>query len=299
MRGVPRRLQVLVVAGGAAVWLLHRVGAFGPLFEQGALETEWRSLGPSPGAAERYPPQGMTVKGDSLIVTNHWNGRKSGLYRVNLDTGDVEAEAVMPPEARHTSGLTWDGTRLWALDHESNLLYRLDVEESFASGEAAVEATVDTGLRGASGLTHLTLDGVEYFAVSDFLWTIETTPSLPIGSAETYVVPREELEAGRDVPAAAVVRYDNGGYSQGLTWDGEYLYESLNNVGTDRIEVVDIAEAVHRSPTDSVDVVGSFDGPAGRIEDLGTDGNRLWTTDEGTYELYRLDSLGELRSRLR
>jgi len=288
---------VLLLLGAIVGFILYRIGAFGALLRQAELGTkdDWNRLGASPHGAERYPPQGMTVSGESLLITNHWNGAKSGLYRVDPETGDILAQALMPSEARHTSGLTWDGEWLWALDHESNYLYKLDAEATFEAGQAVVERRFDTGLRGASGLTLLEVSGEEFFAVSDFLWTIETTPSLPVGSARTYIVPRERLERGGSVRQAARLSYPNGGYSQGLTWDGTYLYESLNNFGTDRIEVRDVSEALGRDDADDIERVGSFEGPAGRIEDLGTDGERLWTTDEGTYDLYRLDSFGRIR----
>jgi glutamine cyclotransferase len=237
----------------------------------------------------------MTVDDESLLVTNHWNGARSGLYRVDRETGEILAEATMPAEAKHTSGLTRDGEWLWALDHESNRLYKLDCERTFEKGEAAVEARYDTGLRGSSGLTRLEANREVFFVISDFLWTIETTPSLPVGSARTYFVPRERIESGIDVERAAKYSYPNGGYSQGLTWDGTYLYESLNNLGTDRIEILDVSEVFESVDGGDIERLGSFEGPAGRIEDLGTDGDSLWTTDEGTYNLYRLDSLGRLR----
>jgi len=292
------RIIALLVFLGAVVGLfLSYIGAFGSLLQQAEYKTksEWTRVRDSPDGEERYPPQGITVGDDSLFITNHWDGAKSGLYRVDPETGEIRSRAVMPAEAKHTSGLTWDGEWLWALDHESNYLYKIDVEETFEREAAVVEEQFDTGLRGASGLTLLEVNGNEFFAMSDFLWTIETTPSLPVGSACTYISPRSQIEAGVEVQEAASYAYPNGGYSQGLTWDGTYLYESLNNIGTDRIEVLDVAHVLADNATEDIEWLESFEGPAGRIEDLGTDGDRLWTTDEGTYDLYRFDSLGAIR----
>lgn len=295
-----RLAAVLALFGVVVGTFLYYIGAFGALWRRGEFDTkdDWTRISSSPDGEHQYPPQGMTVEDGDLLVTNHWNGAKSGLYRVDSETGDILARAAMPAEAKHTSGLAWDGEWLWALDHESNMLYQLNIEETFAEEQAVVERQFETGLQGASGLTLIEAGDKAYFVISDFLWTIETTPSLPVGSARTYIVPRTRVERGKTVEQAAVCSYNNGGYSQGITWDGSYLYESLNNLGTDRIEVLDVSDILSDPDTGNIDRIGSFEGPAGRIEDLGTDGDTLWTTDEGTYALYRLDSLGYIRESL-
>jgi glutamine cyclotransferase len=296
------RLGQALALGGLALagTVAHRARLYELFTEQGTFDTEreWTDVAPSPGADENYPPQGMVVVDDELIVTNHWHGEASALYRVDIDTGEVRDTAKMASEATHTSGLAWDGEWLWAVDHTTSRLYRLDRRATFEAGRAVVEDAYDTGLRGASGLTTLVVDGRRYIAVSDFVWTIETAVPLPLGTGRTFLASLEWVRRGEPVPDAAVCAYHHGGYSQGLTWDGRYLYESLNNLGTDRIEVRDVLPAVRSPAVATVDLVGSFPGPAGRIEDLGTDGQRLWTTDESTYRLYRLDSLAAVRERL-
>jgi hypothetical protein len=237
----------------------------------------------------------MTVADGELIVANHWNGTKSVLYRVDAKTGDVLTRADMPTAAKHTSGLAWDGEWLWAVDHACNTLYRLEFTETFTRGTAAVDLKIPTGLRGSSGLAMPVVDGRPFVAISDFVWTTESAVPLPIGSAKTYLAPMERvLECERFLPEVQCA-YDNGGYSQGLAWDGEYLYESLNELGTDRIDVLDVDAVTEDSDRGTVTRVGSFEGPGDRIEDIGTDGEKLWTTDEGTFRLYRLDDLTETR----
>jgi glutamine cyclotransferase len=294
-----RWLAVFVTLAGLGI-LARRAGLVESLRARGEIETrdEWERLGESPDGSERYPPQGMAFAGGSLYVTNHWNGRKSELYHIDPESGAVMASATMPPEATHTSGLTWADGTLWAVDHTSNVLYRLDAETTFIDGDAAIEERYNTGLRGSSGLTAMRIDGVDHVAVSDFVWTIETTVPLPLGTGRTFIAPLSDVRSGQTVREAATVAYDNGGYSQGLTWDGEYLYESANNFGIDRIEVVDVTRAVERNDSSAIRHRGSFEGPANRIEDIGTDGSRCWTTDEGTYSLYRLEGLDEIRDQV-
>lgn len=293
-----RKARYAVAAGTALAYVSLKLQLFGLLFDRPDLKTadEWRRISDTPGADKGYSPQGITVVGEDLVFSNHWDGERSCLYRLDPDTGRVATSSMMPDEATHTSGLAWDGTFLWAVDHGSNRLYKLDLAETFASERAAVVESVATGLRGSSALTALAPNGTTHLAVSDFLWTIETTPSLPSGTGRTYVFRPEDVESGEPVPACARHSYPNGGYSQGLTWDGRYLYESLNAVGTNRIEVIEIPR--QSSDTAPIERVGSFEAPGYFVEDLATDGSRLWTTDERLFGLYELDLRDNVASHL-
>jgi glutamine cyclotransferase len=288
----------IAISVGVTGAIASRLGLFGLVFDMAEIQTrsKWRRVSASPGAEHEYSPQGMTVLDGDLLVTNHWHGEQSRLYRLDSTTGDVLASTALPSEAKHTSGLAWDGEWLWAVDHVSNRLYRLAVAASFEAGQAVVERTVETGFRGASGLSMLEVDGDQYLALSDFRWTVETVPPLPLGSGHTYVAPLDRVADGRSVREAASLSYPNGGYSQGLAWDGTYLYESCNTVGTDRIDIRDVAPALRGDAT--VECLGSFEAPGSFVEDLGTDGSRLWTTDEGDYAVYELDALEEVKRRL-
>ncbi len=248
--------------------------------------TAWVDLGPVPGAEGRYPPQGMTFVAGQLIFSEHWQDKKSMLYRVDPGGMKLLASAEMPPEAVHTSGLGWDGEHLFAVDYRSNLIYKLDLERTFASGKAVVVQQWPTGLEAASAMAVFRFNKIYHFAVSDFLHT-----------GKTYVISREEMVqlGAKGLPELALVTYRNGGFSQGLTWDGHLLYEAVNSHGKDRIEVIDIAEALGKRDSSLVRKLGSFTAPDGMVEDLGNDGTRLWTSDEGSYRFFRLDSLDQIR----
>lgn len=260
--------------------------------------SNWEDLGLAPDGENKYPPQGMVHTPDGLYFTNHWNNQKSGLYRLDPDSGDVEADQFMPDEATHTSGLAWDGEWLWALDHGSNRLYKIDPTKLFEESKDAFAESYTTGLTAASALTKLTVEGTDYLAISDFVWSIQPTIPLPIGNSKTYLIKLNQVSNLRQqkVPEIATLEYPNGGYSQGLTYDGTYLYEAINNRGVDSIQVMDINDAITGEAP--VETIGSFAGPATRIEDLGNDGTNLWTSDEGTYHLYKLDSLSTIRNQL-
>ncbi len=244
--------------------------------------TPWTDLGEVPGGAERYPPQGMTLMGDQLVFTNHWNDTKSGVYLVDPDSMTVLEEREMPPEAVHTSGLGWDGETLWAVDYKSLLIYAIDPVASFEGDQVVVTSTWPTGLGGSSALTCFELDGVWWLAVSDFM-----------NSARTYVFPRDAIDGLHQQPLdeLATISFPNGTFSQGLTWDGRYLLETVGNRGVDRIEVYDIVEALRQEDSSLVHNLGNFAAPEQAGEDLATDGDRLWTSDEHSYRWYRLDGL--------
>lgn len=288
-----RRLLSFVIAGIAVVGVIVKSKLLALLTNRPTISARdhWSEISNSPGAENEYPPQGMTYIDGELVVSNHWQGECSCLYRIDPVTGEIIDSAMMPEVAKHTSGLTWDGESLWAIDHASNILYRLDKAATFRTGEAVIEARFDTGLLGSSGLTSLSVAETEYLAVSDFLWTMETAIPLPIGTARTYVVPVAAVEDGQSISEAATVEYDNGGYSQGLTWDGSYLYESVNMLGVNKIELLNVEEALTGETRGDVELVGSFEAPGYFVEDLGTDGKSLWTTDEFAYGLYELADL--------
>jgi hypothetical protein len=118
--------------------------------------------------------------------------------------------------------------------------------------------------------------------------------------ARTYLVPLDRVGDLRVRPIANVasLSYVNGGFSQGLAWDGHYLYESANAIGSSEIRVLDVAAAIDRGDASAVREVGRLAAPAGAVEDLETDGDTLWTSDESSFRFYRLTGLPQIRARL-
>lgn len=249
---------------------------------------DWTDLGPVPRAEAGYRPQGLTYDDGHLWLTDHRRNEESYLYRLPLDGDGPEFEALMPAGAVHPGGLTLVEDRLWVLDYVSRHLYAVDPEASLSQGRVVLVEHHSTGLPAASALASLTVDGTRYLAMSDFLWRMQTTPPRPDGTARTYIVPYDRVDELRslNVPDLAVLDYDNGGFSQGLVWDGEHLLESCNNLGVDRIEVLDVAKAIETGDAADIDREPAIEAPGPMVEDLASDGERLWTTDEGTFRLY-------------
>lgn len=248
----------------------------------------WEDLGAVPGALRRYRPQGMTLVGDDLVFSHHRHDTGSQLFRLRRDTLEVMASAEMPPEATHTGGLAWDGARLWAADYNANRLYELDLERTFLSGTAEVIASYSTGLSGTSALAWVTLDGAQYLAVSDYsVWR----------SSRTYLLRKARVSelGSRPLSELADVSYDNRGWSQGLAWDGTFLYEAVNGVARDHVWVIDVRPALRSAAP--VRHLGKLDAPGSGVEDLATDGSSLWTSDERSFRFFRRAGLDAVRRR--
>ena len=135
----------------------------------------------------------------------------------------------------------------------------------------------------------VTIGSDVYLAISDFLNT-----------HRTYLIHRDKVPQlnQSSLPELATICYRNGAFSQGLTWDGRYLYEAIGNRSTDRIEVYDVTQALVQGDSALVRNLGSFTAPGKMVEDMATDGRRLWTSDEHSYHWYVLPDLPDLLSRL-
>jgi len=218
----------------------------------------WRDLGAVPGAAMGFKPQGLTVAGRSLFFTQHHFDKAATLHRFDRDTLAVTGVAAMPPEATHPGGLAWDGATLWAVDYNSNRLYALDAERTFAAGSAVVRESYPTGLSRTSALAYLEVEGSRFLAISDFG---------PF--ARTYVIRLEHVAqlATRSLADVATLAYANGGFSQGLASDGHHLYEALNCIGRDEIRVLDLATAIRLRDPELVQVVARIAAPADDVEE--------------------------------
>ncbi|MDR1109494.1 MAG: hypothetical protein LBP92_02065 [Deltaproteobacteria bacterium] len=241
------------------------------------LAVEWKSLGHIPGHDQKVTPQGLEYIDGHLILSVSVNNKENVIYGLSLsdDSYVIDSMFVMPYEAVHTSGLAWDGQVLWAIDYMSDAIYRIDLEKSFETGRAAVTGRVATGLSGSSSITFCRINGKSYLAVSDFM-----------NSGYTYLVEADKILTPTPVEDKAAHKYKNRFFSQGLMWDGTYLYEANGDLGHDTIYQIDLQNALHSKDMKS-SVVRKYRAPSRMVEDLATNGSLVWTTDEETLQIYQ------------
>ena len=235
----------------------------------------WENKGPTPEGAKKFTPQGLTWVDGHLIFANTWKDTRSRVYRINPTKMAIEGHFDMPSDARHTSGLAWDGKHIWAADYSSNQCYQIDLDASFVAGQARVVGAFPTGLRGTSACCIVRYEGRELLAISDFM---NSRKSL-------FVDHINAIEKGT-ARESIVFSYRNEGYSQGLEFDGKFIYESENKLGYDVINKIAIDKLDFER--DSVKAtVRQYTAPYRGIEDLAWDGEAFWTTDERSFCFYR------------
>ena len=241
----------------------------------------WEDRGPTPKSDERYTPQGLTWANGRLVFANSWNNERSRVYQINPENMEIEGHFDMPDEAGHTTGLAWDGHHLWAVDHLSNRCYRIDLNESLIKGQAVVVESFDTTLGGSSAACLLRINGETLLAISDFLHT-----------RRTILIRHEAAAEDGTARGHIVLSYRNEGMSQGLEFDGEFLYESENKLGIDVINKIDLKLLMETgNSTDAT--VFQYPAPSpgsylfGGVEDLAWDGVRFWTSHERSFRFYR------------
>lgn len=181
----------------------------------------------------------------------------------------------MPQGAVHTSGLAYDGSFLWAVDYISNRCYKIDLEVSLKTGEAAVTGSFSTGLNGTSACCFLQWKGALRLAISDFMNT-----------RKTYIIRHEQALSHGTMTDDVVFAYANEGFSQGLMWDGMSLYESENKWGINALNKIDLGK-LELTGSARKATIRQFNAPGRGVEDLAWDGEHIYTSDEKSFRFYR------------
>jgi glutamine cyclotransferase len=209
-----------------------------------------------------------------IVFSNTWKDTRSRVYRIAPDSMSVKAYFDMPSEAVHTSGLESDGKYLWAVDFISNKAYKIDWAPSFSAQVAHVIGSFDTTLRGTSACGIVSLRGEKLLAMSDFRC-----------SKRTIFVRHEAALAARSARDAIVFSYRNEGFSQGLAFDGQYLFESEKKFGVGVINKMDLSLLLQKGNARHA-TIRQYPAPSTGVEDLAWDGTHLWTSDESTFRFY-------------
>ena len=267
----------LSLIGGLGM-LVSGCGVLNPVAHpsaEGPGRLRWKDLGPTPLGEKGYTPQGMTWVDGCLLLANTWKNTKSRVYEMDPRTMRILGTFDMPAHAVHTSGLAYDGHDLWAVDYRSNRCYKIDLQSSFNTGEAHVLGSFATGLKGTSACCFISWEGEQRLVVSDFKH-----------SRKTYIVRHEEALRHGTMDGQVVFAYTNQGFSQGLLWDGVYLYESENRLGRDILNAMDPV-ALKKTGSACQAIVRRFNAPGRGVEDLAWDGFHFYTSDEKSLRFYR------------
>ena len=267
-------LLFFAVVACAVVFYLGLHGYFRHNRKVFRADLAWNECGPTPLGEKGYTPQGLTWAGGRLIFANCWKNTRSRVYEFDPESMECLRHFDMPEEAVHTSGLAWDGSRLWAVDYISNSGYCIDLEESLACGQAQLYGRFETTLRGTSACCLLPWDGRQVLAISDYRNSRRTM----------FIRPDEALAAGTAKDAIEFVYY-NEGFSQGLEFIGGFLFEAENKRGCDRINQLDLKRLLETASARAA-TVWQYAAPNGGVEDLAWDGERLWTSDEVHFRFY-------------
>lgn len=245
------------------------------LYQGDAIDISWDSYGATPMHQEGYTPQGLTWINDCLIFANSWKNKKSRVYKINPKTMEIEAYFDMPPEAVHTSGLSWDGMYAWAVDYKANRAYKIDIEASFKAQKCTCLGSFSTSLKGTSACCFISYKEKTVLVISDFMH-----------SRKVIAVDQEQCIRDGTTLGNVLAYYRNQGFSQGLTSDGTYLYESENKKPVSVINKIDIEKAFNTHSLAKA-IIAQFKTPAPGIEDLAYDGQCFWSSDETTFMFYR------------
>jgi len=241
---------------------------------------EWEDLGATPSRDFKFVPQGMAYVNNKLYLAESHNDEKGYVYEIHVKGSKhiVENKFQLPVDAVHTSGLTWDGEFLWAVDYLSKKLYKIDIERSLETGTAKVLDEYGTGLNGVSANTYFVFKNEEYMAVSDFLNT-----------KRTYIIPHGNYKKDEPIFKQAIFSFKNKWFSQGLAWSGEHLYEATNFLGRDVVYQLDLC-TLFRSGSFNKSVVKKFNAPYTMVEDLViTENGTMYTSDEKSFSIYKTD----------
>ena len=187
----------------------------------------------------------------------------------------VERWFDMPEGAVHTSGLAWDGEKLWAVDYIANYAYCIDLEASLAAGTVKELGRFDTTLRGTSACCIVPWNGRRCLAISDFM-----------RSRRTIFVRMEDALKTGTAQGNIEFEYRNEGFSQGLEYVDGYLLESENKAGIDVINKISL-ERLRQTRDAYRSTVTQYPAPSRGVEDLAWDGQSLWTSDETVFRFFR------------
>jgi PGF-pre-PGF domain-containing protein len=234
-------------------------------------DSGWEDKGPAPNNTV-FAQQGMTFINDSLFHSAHNNSQFSRVWEINTSDMSIIGWFDMPSEASHTSGLAYepDEDRLYAADYDSDKVYKIDYISALADNDASddIDGSFATTKSGTSAITFAIFNGERQLIMSDYA-----------NSDKTYVINYTKALSDGTASGNFLGNYNNRDRSQGLTWDGVYLYESDST--NEIVYKLNLSKAVSLgSYTDGL--IDSYDvkPPVTAAEDLAYKDGVVWTSSE-------------------
>jgi hypothetical protein len=185
----------------------------------------WERVG-VPHITEEYIPQGITAYGNELLLSAYSKSpAKSRVWSIDPYTLEIKGWFDMPWDATHTSGLSYDSAArvLWACDYDAGKVYKIDVEKSLVNKRASVLGQFLMQVPGVSACCIVPIEGTLRLLVSSYK------------DKYTYLVDHElSLERGS---AVIIGKYRNVPYSQGLAYDGKYVWESGGKLAQYKLDI--------------------------------------------------------------
>lgn len=251
-------------------------------------------------------PQGLLcLDADTLLFSVHFSDTESRTYKMRLSDKAILGEFTFGTSTyRHVAAFARRSNgEVWAGDYETGTLLQLDLDASFASGQASITKAIDcSAVRGFGAIEFATIAAQEYLLAGAY-----RTGSLS-GYLYLYDV---SLLAGASIGSNQEYRrYIIGRRVQGIAMREGALLVSRNTKYsgsvTGVIERFDLAGMVSSLATDAIVgggtnlqyITGEWVAPSSYPEDLAvhpTTGE-VFTSSEGAYEVGDFDGFLSLWS---
>jgi CDP-diacylglycerol---glycerol-3-phosphate 3-phosphatidyltransferase len=222
-----------------------------------------------------YSPLAISGDGSRLFLTFQKSNAPTILAIIDSASQTILKRIEIPNVYGKLTDMDYYAKRLWMINGEDGRLITVDIAQSLASGSFVVLDEIETGIEGVNGLVFVQVDERPFLALSVYL-----------KEGRTYLADYSRMQKGNGVRESIRSEIKNYNFSQGLAFDGVYLYDANSYFGFDRIFKVDLRRVlVNESYNDSV--VEVFNSPDQMIKGIFIRGNDIWTLDEFTLKLYK------------
>jgi sugar lactone lactonase YvrE len=249
----------------------------------GQVDTRGGTDGAALGMATFYTPSGITTDGKDLYVVEFYGER---VRRIAMMTGQVSLFAGGTDGSMDGTGPLAQFHYPWAISYSSPLLYVSDLDNNAVRTIDPMTASVVTLVKSSDGGIQSAAAGASsvYWANVGALWNYDEVAksSSPL-SSYTWAY------GTMDGNAASALFMD----PRSLTVVGNTLY--MTDVGNSSIRATDLTTQITTTvagnleptsgPVDGIGAAAHFD----LLNGIGTDGKRIWVTDENNYTIRVID----------